>query len=146
MRDPRNAFDLSSDVPFRTPLDKYPGRSGGPLCETLGTNFTYLSSVLPHSRALDDFWIAALSHFASTWASRYDWFQHKQSKCHRSNSARWCFGMASRRLACLACLPACLPARLQAGLLACLPARFPAMPALIDAHVAAKPRALSLEL
>ena len=55
-------------------------------------------------------------------------------------------GMASQRLACLACLPACLLACLQAGLPACLPARLPAMPALLAAHLAAQPRALSLQL
>ena len=39
--------------------------------------------------------------------------------------------------------PACLHA---SGLPACLPARFPAMPALLAAHLAAQPRALSLQL
>ena len=158
---------LSSGVPFRTPLDKYPGSSGGPLCETLGTNLTYQvmyhsvrhlikypgSSSGPLCETLGTRFTyqvsyhpighlmsirrAALSNFAGTLASRYDWFQNKQSKCHKSNCARWSFGMASRRLACLACLPACLPERLQAGLPACLPARLPAMPALLDAHLAA---------
>ena len=47
----------------------------------------------------------------------------------QSNRARWCFGMASQRLACLACLPACMPA--------CRPACLPAMPALLAANLAA---------
>ena len=111
---------LSSGVPFRTPLDKYPRSSGGPLCETLGTILTYQVTyrsvrhlistrvdpfAKPWERYLYIYQVsyhpaahlmsirgAALSHFASAWASRYDWFQSKQSKCHKSNCARWCLG------------------------------------------------------
>ena len=54
MRDPGNEFDLSSDVPFRTPLDKVPGELQWATLRDLGNAF-YLSSVLPSHKALDEY-------------------------------------------------------------------------------------------
>ena len=92
MRNPGNDVYLSSDVPFRMPLDKYPGAPVDHFAKPWKRMLPiYQVSYHPVGHLMS-IRRAALSNVASTSASRYDWFHNKQSKCYRSNCARWFLG------------------------------------------------------